>query len=163
MPSIEQAVSGLKLKRYTRTWLVDIEALVRDLGIEIEEAPLAGPSGVLLRDGDACLVVLRKRDPSVRQRFTLAHELGHLRLEHSGAMFQCNLDKQEETPKYRLVEWQANRFAERVLMPAPMVRAFVETAGRWNLASLARAFGVCQATAYWRLVHLRMVQERLAI
>ena len=53
-----------------------------------------------------------KDNPSVKQNFTLCHELGHLVLEHEGSYFAENFDNQEN-----LFEREANIFSAVVLMP----------------------------------------------
>jgi Zn-dependent peptidase ImmA (M78 family) len=67
-----------------------------------------------------------------RERFTLAHELGHLLLGHSKYLRAeyCEVDdfKIDETNTYgdlRSLEWQANYFAACLLLPKhPLVKAF---------------------------------------
>lgn len=51
-----------------------------------------------------------------RDRFTLAHELGHLLL-HSNQAYQRNMRLAKDIPAYRSAEWQANTFAGSLLMP----------------------------------------------
>lgn len=51
-----------------------------------------------------------------RDRFTLAHELGHLML-HSNQAYQRNMRLAQDIPPYRSAEWQANTFAGSLLMP----------------------------------------------
>ena len=51
-----------------------------------------------------------------RDRFTLAHELGHYLFHSDQAMLQ-RVESSIETPVYRSPEWQANTFASEILMP----------------------------------------------
>ncbi|WP_334178826.1 ImmA/IrrE family metallo-endopeptidase [Pseudoxanthomonas sp.] len=51
-----------------------------------------------------------------RDRFTLAHELGHLLL-HANQAYQRNMRLAENIPPYKSAEWQANTFAGALLMP----------------------------------------------
>lgn len=53
-----------------------------------------------------------KDNPSVKQNFTLCHELGHFILEHEGNYFAESVDNQES-----LLEREANIFSAVVLMP----------------------------------------------
>jgi len=56
-----------------------------------------------------------------RDRFTLAHELGHLVL-HNNPGYARNARKTEDIPPYRSSEWQANTFAGSLLMPLDFLR-----------------------------------------
>lgn len=56
------------------------------------------------------------REGKGRDRFTLAHELGHLLL-HSGVAMARNMRAASEVPPYRSSEWQANSFAGALLVP----------------------------------------------
>ena len=51
-----------------------------------------------------------------RDRFTLAHEVGHYLFHSDQAMLQ-RVESGMETPIYRSPEWQANTFASKILMP----------------------------------------------
>jgi Zn-dependent peptidase ImmA (M78 family) len=62
-----------------------------------------------------------------RERFTLAHELGHLLLGHGEYLQAENFDVRDiescetddlESDMIRRLEWQANRFASSLLLPA---------------------------------------------
>ena len=53
-----------------------------------------------------------KNNPTVKQNFTLCHELGHLVLNHEGNYFAESIDNQEN-----LLEREANIFSAIVLMP----------------------------------------------
>ncbi len=81
-------------------------------------------AGVLLRhdDGEAFVAVNADHWP-VRQRFTLAHELGHLRMDHVAGvdwtddLFGTAADRQEIA---------ANYFAAEFLAPRAGIRAWLE-------------------------------------
>ena len=53
-----------------------------------------------------------KNNPTVRQNFTLCHELGHLLLEHEGSYFTETINSKES-----VLEREANIFSAIVLMP----------------------------------------------
>ncbi len=67
----------------------------------------------------------------VRQRFTLAHELGHLRCRHDARVevdtFETIAGKTTDSR-----EIQANAFAAELLAPAAGVRAMVDGSRRWT-------------------------------
>ena len=59
-------------------------------------------------------VYLRARQGSPRDRFTVAHEIGHYVL-HKGKVLLCRSD--EKIKPYEHPEWQANTFAGEFLVP----------------------------------------------
>lgn len=73
------------------------------------------------RDGTCCLkggkYYLFYNDSesisSARQRFTIAHEIGHIVLGH--LKFRCKLNPDQ----YQVLEKEANAFARNLLMPVP--------------------------------------------
>ncbi|MGZ3388902.1 MAG: helix-turn-helix domain-containing protein [Isosphaeraceae bacterium] len=91
-----------------------------------------------------------KRD-YYRQRFDVAHELGHL-VMHS-----------EAEPGNRVSEEQANRFASELLMPASEIRDLLPTAmgGRvWaNLAKLKEQWGVSMQALLFRARRLGRLSD----
>lgn len=82
------------------------------------------------------------KDDYYRQRFDVAHELGHLIMHH------------DAEPGGNVAEEQANRFAAELLMPAEEIAPFMpaSTAGRaWaQLAELKEHWGVSLAALLYR-------------
>ncbi len=54
-----------------------------------------------------------------RDRFTIAHEVGHYFLHREGCMFART---ELEVPAYRSPEWQANTFASALLIPKNLTK-----------------------------------------
>lgn len=113
-------------------------------------------AGVLLRsrsDGD--FIAINADAHSVRQRFTLAHELGHVSMGHEGRIdLSSDVGGQAQAPQ----EIEANYFAAEFLAPRQAIREWIESeclvraAGEpETLARLALHFGVAQSTACFRL------------
>ena len=90
------------------------------------------------------LVLINNRHSSVRKRFTLAHELGHIILHPNQDQIDYRLFG-ETSDK----ETEANRFAATILMP---VEAFkkISDACAGDLTSIADYFGVSVAAAMIR-------------
>lgn len=90
-------------------------------------------------------------NPPVRRRFTLAHELGHIRCGHDGDSPQLTIQTVEgkaTTP----VEIQANAFAGELLAPADGVRAAAATddVDLEAIARVAATFGLSMIAALYR-------------
>jgi hypothetical protein len=75
-------------------------------------------------------VWVSKAIPPVRQRFTLAHEIGHIIIPwHSGTIIDdIEMPRSREHSRYREMEAQANRFAAELLMPSVWVTGLSERA-----------------------------------
>lgn len=86
-----------------------------DLSYEGEVASSAG-------DGKAVIRV-NTSHPEARQRFTIAHEIGHLMLHPSGRRFR-DIAGQSHT----LQEREANQYAARLLAPSELLRRFGDAA-----------------------------------
>jgi Zn-dependent peptidase ImmA (M78 family) len=126
-----------------------VESIAADLlGLYVEEAEI-DCSGLLIPAKRR--IILRAAEPQSRQRFTLAHELGH---------WVCQVKEGREAPVYcraadvaptadRLLERRANVFAAELLMPDDAVRAEWPRAA--SAAELANWFGVSEEAMGWRL------------
>lgn len=111
----------------------------------------------------------------VRQRFTIAHEIGHVQLEHEhgGAesmfelpepeTFECSEDgagfigaDERSIGRFRRAEIRANQFAAHLLMPEGLVRE-VWREENGNAERVAHALRVSKESLGFRLNGLRMV------
>ncbi len=57
-----------------------------------------------------------------RDRFTLAHEVGHFILHNENRVALARTENQHSIPAYMKPEWQANTFAAELLIPAHLVK-----------------------------------------
>jgi Zn-dependent peptidase ImmA (M78 family) len=107
-------------------------------------------------------IVLRASESQSRQRFTLAHELGHwvcqVKEGHEAAVYCRAADVAPTTD--RLLAREANVFAAELLMPEEAVRAEWPRAA--SAAELATWFGVSAEAMSWRLYNLRLVPRRVS-
>lgn len=95
---------------------VMVGELCRKMGIRIQYYESAdGNDGCsTIIDGQARIFISKNCIPE-RQRFTAAHELGHILLGHVG---RYRLVNREPTEKDNPIEQEANVFASRLLAPA---------------------------------------------
>jgi hypothetical protein len=108
---------------------VEVLAIARSSGLTVTVG--AFDHAGLLRDGT--VIEVPSRDPLYRQRFTVAHELGHATLRH-------------EVPEDR-IEVEANAFAAELLLPRPALAQAV-SAGLGFRAIAGRFQASRQATLY---------------
>ncbi len=126
----EQRLASLVVKRRHLVPPVHIEKLIREYS-DVQEAsfPCDGDAIVLPRPKSKPLIILDNTKSLVRQRFTLAHELGHLLIPWHVGTVACHtsLDKVFTDIDYGVAEAEANRFASELLIPQHWVRQVVES------------------------------------
>ena len=108
---------------------VPVDVIAESLGATLRFAPFDGElAGVLVRDEDNDRVVIgvNSLHHLHRQRFTIAHECGHLQL-HQGKRIHIDhafrVNRRDGTSSRALdhEEIEANRFAAELLMPSKMI------------------------------------------
>lgn len=147
---------------------VPVEKLAKALGVRIEYNPFDDElSGMaFLRDGRPIIGVNSKHHPN-RQRFTIAHELGHIILHRPHLETAILIDKNRNfLPRDPTsaegtdpLEVQANAFASELLLPTKLVRqALSEWPGDLNdddyLIALAKRFRVSLTALQFKLANI---------
>lgn len=95
---------------------VSVSNLCRNMGIPIYLDELKdGNSGKSLIINGQPVIIVNKTELPERQRFTAAHELGHIMLGHVG---KYKLVNREPSASDNPIEQAANVFASRLLAPA---------------------------------------------
>ena len=160
----EQA-RGLVEKLGLKAPPVPVEKLAKALGVRVEYNPFDDElSGMaFLRDGKPVIGVNANHHPN-RQRFTIAHELGHILLHRSRLDAAVLIDKNKNfIPRDAIsaegtdpVEVEANAFASELLMPVKLVRQVLSESTRdlhddEYLIALAKRFRVSLAAFQFRL------------
>ena len=151
---------------------VDVEELARMSGADVRYRTFDGDiSGLLLRDDDGSVVIgVHAGHAKTRQRFTIAHELGHhlmhkgrpVIVEHLHRSARINYRDRRSAMASDREEIEANQFAAALLMPRPLLEeAFERRAGHRDtdatIESLARDFRVSPAAMRFRLVNLALI------
>lgn len=137
----------------------DPETVARAHGIDVARVDMHGPAaGLLLDDGGWVILINRRQNLYTgRERFTIAHELGHYFCHrHLRRCFVCLADD----PRPAALERQANAFAAELLMPRPhahrVIQGVLAAGGRVADAveTLAATFAVSREAAEIRLEEL---------
>lgn len=151
---------------------VNVERIAELLGLPVVHAELgAGVSGLLVSDGTEAHICVQKRDPLVRRRFTIAHEIGHHHLRHQFEPgHHVHVDRghyiSERGPRASdgvdPKEVEANQFAACLLMPTRLVREKVAELGGGPLldqhvSRLAKTFRVSEQAMTIRLSSLELL------
>lgn len=126
---------------------VDVCDIARRCGLQIEYVVRKrGFDGQLLK-AHRVIEVQRDAHPH-RQRFTIAHEIGHDILGHDPVF--CVFDDRSSDDPRRFNEKQAQIFASELLMPEPWVRRYWQEANS-DFRVMARKFFVSDEAMFRRL------------
>src|SRR5690606_4472121 len=120
-PAIEELALDLLKHADALECPVDPIKVTRALGIDVRLARFKDPtiSGILRANG---VIYVNYADAPVRQRFTIAHELGHYVLHSASENPAMDLYRDERSSAgIEPREMEANNFAAALLMPAPLV------------------------------------------
>jgi len=121
------------INRFRTLMPVDVEGLSWAIGVPVRYANLEDEtSGMIERLGnDKFRITVNANHPKTRQRFTIAHELGHYIMHRSKIGIGIDENKAYRSKSagiYRNAaigpaqETQANQFAVSVLMPSALLR-----------------------------------------
>ncbi|MEW5701574.1 MAG: ImmA/IrrE family metallo-endopeptidase [Candidatus Zixiibacteriota bacterium] len=163
---------------------IPVERIARKLGAAVRKEPYEGDlSGVLYRRAGECVIGVNNNDNGLRQRFTVAHEIGHLVL-HDGSIYidrkyAGELAKPAETESGKRFfrdkvssmatdphEIEANRFAAALLMPQDLLFADIEKRSisvpirsLTDIKPLASRYRVSLEAMVFRLINLGVPVE----
>lgn len=138
----------------------DLPRLIeRAFGADVVVAHLGADFDGLAASAEAAKLILvgQSRVPT-RQRFTLAHELGHL-LAGDDQSLTVDVNVEDREHKQKATEMRANAFASALLMPEAMLAAAGGSAGFTpeSFARLASQLLVSPAALAYRLFNLNLV------
>lgn len=110
-----------------------------------------GLSAITLKDQK--LIGYNQNHPIVRIRFSVAHEIGHIRLDHSDGVFNV------EAEKTKAFETEADTFAGEFLVPLDTLKAsFIACR---DFKQLAQKFNVSSTSMYIRFKDARLLNSIL--
>jgi Zn-dependent peptidase ImmA (M78 family) len=149
---------------------VAVNAVAAALGLVVEAASLGDDvSGILVVNGDRGVIGFNREHPIFRQRFTVAHEIGHFVLHRReeqlfiDKMYRAFFRDGTSRQGTDLRERDANAFAAALLMPG----SFVRRAARRHhfelgdeggpVQDLAQLFQVSTQAMTYRLVNLGII------
>ncbi|MDY3984264.1 ImmA/IrrE family metallo-endopeptidase [Dysosmobacter sp.] len=93
--------------------------------------------------------------PESRQRFTIAHEIGHIVLRHVGEG-KYTIMNREPAPGDSADETQANQFAVRILAPACVLNAL----GAVDAGQISALCGISRQAAEFRAERMKQLRTR---
>lgn len=125
---------------------VDVVGIARGMGVEVLPATNVSFDASLESSADHAVIEVNAHHPPVRQRFSIAHELGHLMLHPLGQSFRDTAGAMTANSQERA----ANRFAAQLLMPSWMLKPLVRTF-KSDTKGLARVFQVSELAMSYRI------------
>lgn len=137
---------------------LDVEAIAFDAGMDVRYEQLDGCEVTLVGLGNQAIATIRPSGIRGRERFSIAHELGHWIL-HRGQSFRCRADDQSEnlSSSYEL-EKQADSYAAHLLMPRylfdPAIRAGAKIPTFKHVGEVAQSFEISLAAAIIRMAEV---------
>ena len=139
---------------------VDPRAIAEVLGARVEvRSPFddgwANQSGRFHFEGSTPVIEFSTGESETRQRFTIAHELGHFLMGDRDA--PRDGPSSFGSSQRNLQEVRANRFAAELLMPADAVRALFLSGQCGTVDAMAARFNVSKAAMGFRLARLGLV------
>ncbi len=142
---------------------IDVNKIATELGCEIKYEFLISKAGT--HNYETSVITVNELDPIYRQRFTIAHEIGHRVYNHEGIRNRITKDQikfitnGDESYLDVLIERQANNFASKLLMPKKLLdevkKELQENNGIKNykqlVINLAEKFNVSYIAMEYRL------------
>jgi Zn-dependent peptidase ImmA (M78 family) len=167
--SIAQTANDLLAELGIADAPVPVERIAKHLGIQVKKTDLGSDcSGVLIRSatGAAHIGIHLGHHPN-RQRFSIAHELGHYKLHKKGTYIDNGvyaLFRMDSGSGTDVEEWEANQFAAALLMPKTLLAASLQKlkfdlADDEDLIELAKTFEVSTQAMAYRLGNLGLLQK----
>jgi len=160
----EERLAQFILKRHKLTPPFDLEVLVRqyaDLAYDKVPDGIDGISLFLKRANKKPKIIISSKISPVRQKFTLAHELGHVLIPwHLGTVFSNaanhdDLSTMEEDDEYLAIEAEANSFASELLIPSDWFRKnFSLEKPATNIGQVAQIQGISVDAAMMKIARL---------
>ncbi|MGB9498692.1 MAG: ImmA/IrrE family metallo-endopeptidase [Dissulfuribacterales bacterium] len=98
-------------------------------GAIVIEEPVARATASLVRIGNKATIRVSPTDLPERQRFSIAHELGHLKLNHeAGALKTVCTNKDMMSWHKSSIETEANFFASELILPKKLAEKMCDVA-----------------------------------
>lgn len=120
---------------------IDVEAIAYDSRVEVVYEVMKGCEASLVGYRDRAIATINPSGVRGRERFSIAHELGHWLL-HRGRSFKCRVDDPgANLSSERVLEKEADSFAAHLLMPRSIFNPLVASLGNPTFQQLSRVAG----------------------
>lgn len=161
---IKKIVNDILLENNILSFPIPLKKILKQYNIALRYSELEdNVSGFLYKKGSQQIISVNIKDSTVRQNFTIAHELGHFFLNHQGNIF---IDKgplfRDSNSSEGNIKWErdANKFAAELLMPEAFLSELisdVEIDDFEELDIIANKIKVSTQALTYRLMNLNLV------
>ncbi|MCX6785137.1 MAG: ImmA/IrrE family metallo-endopeptidase [Candidatus Komeilibacteria bacterium] len=111
-------------------------------------------SGTIIKDDDLLAIGVNDNHAKVRQRFTIAHELGHYILGHDvDKILDDEFDKSSDKEK------EANSFAGELLIPHHMLESDLKNQ-IWTIKDLSQRYQVSEQVVTIKLLESNLINNK---
>lgn len=162
-----ETIHSIKESKRTGQIATDLDQLIKNLQVKVFEIDMKelgdvaddveineSTSGFLIKANENYTIYLNKNDPMTRKRFTIAHEMGHLKLNHVENIICRDSISSLGTDEN---EVKANAFAAELLMPEELMDYAYKLLK--SVYRVARVFGVSEDAARIRLTKLGVINN----
>lgn len=141
---------------------VKVEKIANLLGFQVIKFDFPDITSAVIRiKGTSKVIGVNKNQVEVRQRFSIAHELGHYLSGHESFTHEKKIfvdpDKKYLDPQHRQEE-EADEFAAELLMPKFMLQKDVLKL-KLDASALAKKYNVSEQAMWIQLINLKLVGE----
>lgn len=131
---------------------VKLNDIIQKMGVNIRGENLTSIDGITRMDSDGvCCIVYDHTNSTVRSRFTIAHEIGHIALEHTSVWGGCKQYSEKSQ------EVEANAFAGELLVPSGDVKQFVKNGG--TLQGIMERYWISRPAAFIAVQKNRLLNK----
>jgi Zn-dependent peptidase ImmA (M78 family) len=123
---IQRSVNNLLQFADIKEAPVPVEEIARLRGVQVRYLPFEGDlSGLIFREEEKAVIGVNELHSKTRQRFTIAHELGHVELHNRSELhidrgFRVLLRQERSGQAVDSAEIEASTFAVELLLPVAM-------------------------------------------
>lgn len=153
---IESLADELRINSGFENSYIDIEKIANDLGFQVfgttfDDSTISGK----VIHNDTTKEIYVADESYERQRFTIAHEIGHIILHHKVGETINEVDYRTCDKEFSRKEFQANAFASALLMPKENAVKIWNSLG--DIDDFAEYFEVSKKAASIRLLNLGLI------
>lgn len=115
-------------KKYSLVPPVNVKSILLDYAnLEQDFLPEKVDAVCIINSLERPLVITDYFLPPTREKFTLAHELGHLIIPWHYGLISCHVDRRDEYDEilYKEMETEANNFAAELIMPSEWINQVI--------------------------------------
>lgn len=169
---VEKAANQILKEHNINSLPIPINELAFKRGLAVKPYDLGeNVSGVLVINDGTGFIGYNPAESMVRQRFTIAHELGHYELHNNDAnnlfidkQFKVEFRNEISSTGEMIYEREANAFAASILMPEKNLmdeikNRHIDLSDDNNIQELAKLFNVSVSAMTFRLMNLKLLNQ----